>query len=613
MKAIPLELTTDVVTSYDQTKTTVLGRAAKKTLTALQGGKTVVGTPLNTFSDDITDNALTPFRMCVSRNGHELHFITIPATGLGSMALYDVNDTTGVKSYVGKLQFQLPVTTHTIRTVRLVNDSGATGWRIIVGTLGTSAPLGGLFSLENIAKTDFTPGIPITIPVATAIGQKAVYWHQETGGTNNLQVMQGFGIEDDANLSGTKLVAVNGLVASPNFYTFDYGNAITSVAAGGITTDWYVSKTGTITGLTGPFLLLNNIQMCAPDASSGIIASLQGQTCLFLPGSTGFGFGKISELTSGATSWPSYTTINVNDVANTNTALTPLTAHFSQTIQRILFQLSSNNWVSKRAVNNEYEVQFGDSNNSQYRTSQPIAFYEFGAVSIASTYVRNGWVYIACSTAGQIGTMAFDLRSVWEYDYSSIISKVIDVSGLNFIGLSILTPIRSFGKFWYRQSGFGSATGGWIAIPEDRDLSGIVNTTGQIQIKFQPRMQRDSVTTPLQIIESHLICDSVNAMSEYWEFSREWSQPSSPTRSAFRLKKAYSSSVPTLYYRAYDLTNVLVASKNSSADASLFEYSTDNGTTWNPLGTIPNTVGTLIRFNFATPPGVDIRPSIRES
>jgi hypothetical protein len=31
------------------------------------------------------------------------------------------------------------------------------------------------------------------------------------------------------------------------------------------------------------------------------------------------------------------------------------------------------------------------------------------------------------------------------------------------------------------------------------------------------------------------------------------------------------------------------------------------------LGTIPNVIGTLVRYNFTSPPGVDIRPSIKDS
>ena len=66
-------------------------------------------------------------------------------------------------------------------------------------------------------------------------------------------------------------------------------------------------------------------------------------------------------------------------------------------------------------------------------------------------------------------------------------------------------------------------------------------------------------------------------------------------------------------FRAFDLSNVSVASHNTSANPSLFEYSTNNGSSWLPLGTIPNTVGTLVRYTFTSPPGVPTRVSIRES
>ena len=71
--------------------------------------------------------------------------------------------------------------------------------------------------------------------------------------------------------------------------------------------------------------------------------------------------------------------------------------------------------------------------------------------------------------------------------------------------------------------------------------------------------------------------------------------------------------VPTLYYRALDLSNVTLVTHNTVTNAARFEYSTDSGVTWLALGTIPNVVGTLVRYTFASPPGVDIRPSIKES
>jgi hypothetical protein len=77
----------------------------------------------------------------------------------------------------------------------------------------------------------------------------------------------------------------------------------------------------------------------------------------------------------------------------------------------------------------------------------------------------------------------------------------------------------------------------------------------------------------------------------------------SPARTAFRLATAYATSVPTLYFRAYDDSGTLVASANTSANPTLFEYSSNNGTSWNSLGTIPNVAGTTeVRYNWATPP-----------
>lgn len=615
MKSIPLDLTKDVVSVYDQTKTTVLGRAAKKTLSVLQGGKDVVGTPLVPWRDTITDAVVTPNRQCVSDNGHELQFVASTATGIIIVALYDIDEVTGLGTYVGKISLQLPSTTHTIRGVRLYNDSGASGWRILITTIGAIAANGGLFSAENIAKTDFAPTIPTVIPVATAAGQKAVYWHQETGGTNNLQVSQGFGIEKDAGLAGQKIIVANGLVAAPNFYTFDAANTITTVLAGGVTSDWYSHKTGTITGLTGTFLLLNNYGLCVPDASSGAPLNLQGETCLFVPASVGFGFGKISELTSGATSWPSYIAIDTTNAPNTSVAQTPLTAHFSQTLQRIIFQLNAGRWVIKKLMNASYDFEFGCANNPQYRTGQSasIPFYEWGGVTVVSTYEHAGWLYAVHNTAGQIGCNSFDLRSLFQYDFSAIISKVIDTPNTQWISLNLNTPIRSFGKFFYRTTGFGSSSGNWIDVPTDRVLSGIVSAS-QIQFKFQPRMERDGSTVPIQIIEAHLIHQPNNEISDNWVGSVDNTATGTPSRSAFRLIKTYTTSVPKLFFRAYDDAGNLVASANTVDNPGLFEYSANNGTSWNPLGTIPNTaLTTELRYNWASPPGVKVTVSIRES
>ena len=159
----------------------------------------------------------------------------------------------------------------------------------------------------------------------------------------------------------------------------------------------------------------------------------------------------------------------------------------------------------------------------------------------------------------------------------------------------------------------GSETGGWIPITAFSDLSAIA-VSGQIQFKIEfDTFTKEAKGLHAQLNELFVGYDSNSSISDNWEFSRDKSDNNAPSRSAFRLKTAYVGAVPTLYFRAYDLSDALIVNHNSVTNAANFEYSTNNGTTWLPLGTIPNTVGTLVRYTFSSPPGVDIRPGLKES
>jgi hypothetical protein len=80
------------------------------------------------------------------------------------------------------------------------------------------------------------------------------------------------------------------------------------------------------------------------------------------------------------------------------------------------------------------------------------------------------------------------------------------------------------------------------------------------------------------------------------------------------LQTAYASSVPTMYFRAYDDNGNLVASANTATNPADFQYTTNNGTSWNALGTVPNTaLTTELRYIWSTPPGVNVTSSLRES
>ena len=106
MKAIFADLTADVVGTYDQTKTTIPGRAISKTI----GGKTVLGPPLNKFLDVIADSTLTPSTIVSMSPNGRIYVINAEASGLVQIALYSINYSNMSTSYVGRIQCAIQIT-----------------------------------------------------------------------------------------------------------------------------------------------------------------------------------------------------------------------------------------------------------------------------------------------------------------------------------------------------------------------------------------------------------------------------------------------------------------------------------------------------------------------
>ena len=273
-------------------------------------------------------------------------------------------------------------------------------------------------------------------------------------------------------------------------------------------------------------------------------------------------------------------------------------------------------FVIKEFVNNSIETIFGGTNNKYFEALVGNEVVEFQpAAAIGAMDVETGWIGVINVTAGQRGVMLCDIRSDYTFDYSTIITKVLDTPAAVYKFLATTDALFDFTgslDICYRTSGFGSPTGGWVEIPFSQDITAFASAEQvQFLIKFATLGLDTSI--PAQLTDFILGYESLTDNSPNWELSVDDSDNGNPSRSAFRLKEAYASSVPTLHYRAYDLSNALLVNHTTVANTAQFEYSTNSGVSWSALGTIPNTVGTLVRYTFAASPGVDIRPSIRES
>src|SRR5574343_2082607 len=181
MKTVSANLLTNVVGTYDQTKTTIQGRVASKTI----GGIPVLGPPLNNFIDTVADttpsSVVIPVLTYLSPNGR-LFSVGAETGGIIAISLHTLNLTTGVKTFIGTIRITVAdnaATTHTLRGLKVI-DSGTTGWKIFLATTGSVLINGGLYCANKVDLADFLAvGAGTLFPNATGSDQKSTYFLQD--------------------------------------------------------------------------------------------------------------------------------------------------------------------------------------------------------------------------------------------------------------------------------------------------------------------------------------------------------------------------------------------------------------------------------------------------
>lgn len=687
MKLLRKYLLDDVVSVYDQTKTTIQGRVLQQTI----DGFDCLGPKLTNFIDVFSDTSgfgsvTLSGPMHLTSNGR-LFLISTVSAGVAVIAMYTFNLTTGAHAFIGRISIVLPnvaATTHTVRGLKVV-DSGTTGWKLFVATTGSVLINGGLFMVNAVDLADFTPA-GTSIPFATGASQKAVYFLQNPaaiGAANTITQAAGIVIDTGS----TRAYVHNGVSATHQYRWFDYSGVpdvpgqtftvtiaspgvVTSVAHGflandqvvlsttgalptglvagtayfvrnqtantfelsatsggasinttgtqsgthtvrrafGITGSLTYDATGNLPALTGTLLLTNNENRHTPN--SGVNS---GNACIDFLTTSNVYRGRISELTTGATAWPSLETYNI--LSPTISTPSALFGSFLESVQKWVYATNTSKFVQKSDGNNTIDRVWGSLFNRVLEAS-PMDTVNFGMPALTGFENRDGWLMINSSTASFRGVIFMDFRSDSYFDYSYVVSPVYTVNSATLRFLATVEALyESTGTivFQYRTSGFGSISGGWIDIATAEDLS--IAMGNEIQFKILFDIANEDASTPAQVISLMLGVQGTDDLSDQWVGSPLNSQEGPPTRFAFRLQYAYESgTVPELIVQVYDDTDTLVANKSTVSNAADFEYSTNNGTSWNALGTIPNTaLTTELRLNLGSMPGTIVRARVMEA
>jgi len=398
-------------------------------------------------------------------------------------------------------------------------------------------------------------------------------------------------------------------------------------------TELYSTQTGTltsgantVTGLSSTASLNIGQTISGTGIQPGtVISTIAGPTSITMSlNATASG---AQTLNFGVTLWPSLQTVNVIGTGIDFVAPVPIFAAFLSSINSVAYTNTGPITLIKQFVNSQITSVHGGTGN-YYMEAQNHVTDKLQIQAITNFENSNGWLFYSSSaTVGQRGIIVMDIRSDCFYDYSMIISPVVATKGLqtlNFVEtLEQLYDFTGGSMIEYRTAPtlsdaiFNTASGGWTEVPYGQDFNTPLDDFTQFRIKFvlttDPSGGADDVTTPAQIVDLKYTTSLLAEISDNWDYSFNDSSSAIPTRIGFHLRSTYASVVPKIYFRAYDVAGNLLTTADTVANAGNFQYSTDGGNNWLSLGTIPNTVGTRIRYTFTTPPGVDIRVSLKES
>lgn len=636
MKVLPLNIQTTPITAptaYDQTKPFYSSRIAIRPdpISAVSA----VGVQPVQFFDVFDDTGGAPTTgICVTPNGRMFvskGFVTSVLT----ISAYNFNLTTGVKgSWIGDLKFTFAAAaTNTLRGFT-VDDSNSASMIFAFSSTHTTAANGGLFSVHGVPIADFLPSSVITYPYATSVASltKTVYKNVDVIGANTLTAAVGHDFDNTAGGTISSYYVLAGTAALPKVYKFNLTTAPSGTVTAGEASSNFTLVTGTFTALAGTIINASNsvrIGKLGPNHGGG---SLNNFACLTYMTSTNIYAAKLTDFVNAAVTIPSQitttTSLDTNMFANAFLTPTITFGTYDQLTDRFYCITSIGRILCKQIVNNDPNgVVFGVNDVIKSETGGTALPGEFGAISDASICAQNGWLFQVNTSIGQRVVQVLDAASDSSNKLSFVLSPVLTInkgqckSLFTYKALAKRSVLPTIG---YRTSNFTVDPNAGIAAflatftfvnTNINDLSAIVNFN-QVQIITMFTNMGVSNTNTTQIIEQYLLYTDINEISNNWEGSVDNSTGSgtTPTRSAFRLSAAYAVSVPKLFFRAYDDSNNLVVSADTVTNPTLFEYSTNNGTSWSPLGTIPNTPFTTeIRYNWASPPGVRVTCSLRET
>jgi len=496
---------------------------------------------------------------------------------------------------------------------------------IITATSNTTAANGGLFVAKGIRPELFTT-VGTTIPAATTVDNiRAVYWLADAAVVTNT-IACGSAIGTRTSWIDQNVYVLDG--TGPKVYVYNFRKALT--LATGKDTTTLVIKTGN-QAVTGTIAQTNNGRIGALSHGPG-----SGVDSLYFVTTTRCYRAAISNITNASTTWVSDTMVEIPPGGVTTYLATSLLTgvEISSGIDRLVITTTGAGGVRSyvtqyNTTSNPFDHIFLNDDKQQDQSTSDSGGVAHPAIlaSPFSVWSEDGVLYLArvgtTAALNQLYTLPIGAHQRYAITKDEmLITPEFDVSDSNKLYSVVVNSISKLGtdtfslatepyKLYYRTSGITDNSGSWNLLEDGGDLSGINATSIQFGFIFKIL---GTTCVPSRIMGLSLVYEDTTNDGHYTP-SVANSNISSRIF-AYRQAVSFGSNIPTMRIQLSNaVTNASLIDDTSTANTyGTFEYSSDNGSTWNAWDNTQDVVGNYIRYTATSlPSGVRVRALITQA
>lgn len=494
----------------------------------------------------------------------------------------------------------------------------------MTSTTNATATNGGLFIAKGLNVDDFiTTGT--TIPAATTVDNiKAVYWLADAATVTNT-IACGCALNDITSWINQEAYVLD--ATGPKCYRYNIRAALTLTA--GKATNALVAVTGNQV-VTGTISQTNN-------GRTGVLAHGPGVgvDCLYFVTTTRVYRAILNNITAASTTWIADAMVEIPPggtstyLATSGLAAVEIAGDIDRLVVVSTGSTGNRSYVTQyNTTSNPFDHIFlaDDKQLDQSLSDSGGVIHPSIQAAAMSPWSEQGILYLVRSgntaVANQLYTLPIGAHQTYAINNSQmLITPSIDISDSNKLYGVCVNALSKLGtdtfslptepyKIYYRTSGISDNTGSWNLLNEAGDLSGISGT--QIQFGFIFKIL-GAACIPSRILGLTLSYEDNTNDGHY--------TPSVANSSivnrifSYRQSIAFGSNIPTMRIRLYNaVSGVLLIDDNTSSNTfGTFEYSSNNGLTWNAWLNTADAIGNYIRYTASSlPAGTRIRAIITQ-